>query len=100
MFRREPGLKTRLRRLLGTNYKLFFDRLQTEMAIVNDGGVLIIHGCMAHECTIEESILALDLGADKMHVAIKSEDFRGRFKTWSEGGAGIPAALRRAMQNE
>lgn len=100
LFRREPGLKTRLRRLLGANYKLFFDRLQTEMAIVNDGGVLIIHGCMAHECTIEESILALDLGADKIHVAIKSEDFRGRFKTWSEGGAGIPAALRRAMQNE
>ena len=61
---------------------------------------LIIHGCMAHECTIEESILALDLGADKIHIAIKSDDFRGGFKTWSEGGAGIPAALRRAMQNE
>jgi hypothetical protein len=70
------------------------------MAIVNDGGFLIIHGCMAHECTIEESILALDLGADKIHVAIKSADFRGEFKTWSEGGARIPAALRRAMQNE
>ena len=39
LFRREPGLKTRIRRLLGANYKLFFDRLQTEMAIVNDGGV-------------------------------------------------------------
>jgi hypothetical protein len=100
LFRREPGLKTRIRRLLGTNYKLFFDRLQTEMPIENDGGVLIIHGCMAHQCTIEESILALDLGADKIHVAIKSDDFRGRFKTWSEGGASIPAALRRAMQNE
>ncbi len=100
MFRREPGLKTRLRGLLGANYKMFFDRLQTEMPIENDGGVLIVRGCMAHECTIEESILALDLGADRIHVAIKSNDFRGRFKTWSEGGASIPAALRRAMQNE
>lgn len=100
LFRHEPGLKTRIRRLLGANYKLFFDRLQTEMTIVNDGGVLIIHGCMAHECTIEESILALDLGADKIHVAIKSDDFQGEFKTWSEGGASIPAALRRAMQSE
>lgn len=100
LFRHEPGLKTRIRRLLGANYKLFFDRLQTEMVIVNDGGVLIIHGCMAHECTVEESILALDLGADKIHVAIKSDDFRGEFKTWSEGGASIPAVLRRAMQNE
>jgi hypothetical protein len=99
MFRREPGLKTRIRALLGTNYKLFFDRLQTEMLIENDGGVLIIHGCMAHECTIEESILALDLGADKIHIAIKSADFRGRFKTWSEGGGSVPDALRRAMQN-
>lgn len=100
MFRREPGLKTRIRVLLGTNYKLFFDRLQTEMLIENDGGVLIIHGCMAHECTIEESILALDLGADKIHIAIKSADFRGRFKTWSEGGGATPDALRRAMANE
>jgi hypothetical protein len=100
LFRHEPGVKTRIRRLLGTNYKLFFDRLQTEMPIENDGGVLIVHGCMAHQCTIEESILALDLGADKIHVAIKSDEFRGRFKTWSEGGASIPAALRRAMQNE
>jgi hypothetical protein len=99
MFRREPGLKTRIRALLGANYKLFFDRLQTEMPIENDGGVLIIHGCMAHECTIEESILALDLGADKIHIAIKSADFRGRFKTWSEGGGSVPGALRRAMQN-
>ena len=99
MFRREPGLKTRIRALLGTNYKLFFDRLQTEMLIENDGGVLIVHGCMAHECTIEESILALDLGADKIHIAIKSADFRGRFKTWSEGGGNVPDALRRAMQN-
>jgi hypothetical protein len=100
LFRREAGLKTRLRKLLGADYKMFFDRLQTEMPIENDAGVLIVRGCMAHQCTIEESILALDLGADKILVAIKSNDFRGRFKTWSEGGASIPAALRRAMQNE
>jgi len=100
LFRREPGLKTRIRRLLGVTYQNFFDRLQTEMPIENDGGVLIIHGCMAHECTIEDSILAIDLGADKLHVAIKSADYRGKFKTWSEGGAAIPAALRRAMQND
>jgi hypothetical protein len=100
LFRREPALKSRLRALLGANYQLFFDRLQTEMPVENDGGVLIIHGCMAHQCTIEDSILAIDLSADKLHVAIKSADFRGRFKTWSEGGATVPNALRRAMQND
>jgi|GEM_PF-666955 len=100
LFRREASLKPRVRKLIGARYQMFFDRLQTEMPIENDGGVLIIHGCMAHECTIEESILALDLGANTIHIAIKSVDFHDRYKTWSEGGAGIPAALRRAMQNE
>jgi hypothetical protein len=93
LFRREPGLKTRLRSLLGSNYNSFFARLQTEMPIENDGGVLIVRGCMAHQCTIEEGILAIDLGNDTLHVAIK---FNSRFRTWSERGS-IPAALRRAM---
>jgi hypothetical protein len=100
LFRGEPGLKTRIRSLLGANYQMFFERLQTELPITNDGGVLIIHGCMAHECTVEESMLAIDLDQDKLHVAIKSAKFGGRFKTWSEGGGNIPAALRRAMEND
>ena len=93
LFRREPGLKTRLRTLLGTNYSPFFARMQTEMPIENDGGVLIVRGCMAHQCTIEEAILAIDLGNDALHCAIK---FNSRFRTWSERGA-VPPALRRAM---
>jgi hypothetical protein len=94
LFRQEPGLKTHLRTLLGANYRSFFDRLQTEMPIENDGGVLIVRGCMAHQCTIEEAILAIDLGNDTLHCAIK---FNSRFRTFSERGS-IPAALRRAMQ--
>ena len=98
LFKGVPLLKTRLRTLLGSNYKMFFDRLQTEMPVENVGGALIARGCMAHECTIKESILAIDLNNDKLHVAIKSAEFRGRFKTWSENGSSVPAALRRAMQ--
>jgi hypothetical protein len=64
------------------------------MPIENDGGVLIVRGCMAHQCTIEEAILAIDPGNDTLHCAIK---FNSRFRTWSERGS-IPAALRRAMQ--
>jgi hypothetical protein len=100
LFKGVPGLRPRLRTLLGPKYKLFFERLQTELPIENDGGVLIARGCMAHECTVEESILAIDLNANKLYVAIKSAEFRGGFKTWSEGGGSIPAALRRAMQAE
>ena len=94
LFRKELGLKTRLRNLLGTNFNSFFARLQTEMPIENDGGVLIARGCMAHQCTIEDAILAIDLGNDTLHCAIK---FNSRFRTWSERGS-IPASLRRAMQ--
>ena len=94
LFRGAPGLRTRLRTLLGSNYNSFFARLQTEMPIENDGGVLIVRGCMAHQCTIEEAILAIDLGNDNLHCAIKSNS---RFRTWSERGS-VPAALRRAMQ--
>ena len=93
LFRREPALKTRLRTLLGANYNSFFARMQTEMPIENDGGVLIVRGCMAHQCTIEEAVLAIDLASDTLHCAIK---FNSRFRTWSERGS-IPAALRRAM---
>ena len=94
LFRKEPGQKTRLRTLLGANYNSFFARLQTEMPIENDGGVLIVRGCMAHQCTIEEAILAIDLGNDALHCAIKSNS---RFRTWSERGS-VPAALSRAMR--
>ncbi len=93
LFRREPGLKTRLRTLLGSHYKSFFDRMQVETPIENDGGVLVMRGCMAHQCTIEEAILAIDLGNDTLHCAIK---FDSRFRAWSERGS-IPAALQRAM---
>lgn len=98
LFRKEPSLKTRLRKLLGTNYQVFFNRLQTEMPIENDGGVLIVQGCMAHQCTIEVSAMAIDLANDKLHVAIKSAEFRGMYKLWSEDEAPVPAALRRAIQ--
>jgi len=98
LFRGVPSLKARLRKLLGTRYQFFFDRLQTEMPIENDGGVLIVQGCMAHQCTIEVAILAIDLANDKLHVAIKSADLRNMYKLWSEPGTSVPTALRHAMQ--
>ena len=98
LFRGVPSLKARLRKLLGTRYQFFFNRLQTEMPIENDGGVLIVQGCMAHQCTIEVAILAIDLANDKLHVAIKSTESRNMYKLWSEAGASVPATLRRAME--
>ena len=98
LLRGEPDLRTRLHKLLGPNYQLFVDRLQTEVPIESDGNTLIARGCMAHQCTIEEAILAINLGAGTMHVAIKSNRFGGRYNTYSENRASIPAALNRAMR--
>jgi len=94
----EPGLKGRLRELLGTNYTSFTSRLQTEMPIERDGDVIVARGCMAHQCTIEEAILAVDLGNGKPYVAIKSTRYGGGFKIFAEDKDRVPDALRRAMQ--
>lgn len=95
IFRKEPGLKTRLRTLLGANYRSFFDRLQVEMPIENDGGVLIARGCMAHQCTIEEAILVIDLADGKRYVALK---FNSKFRTFPADRSRIPDTLKRAME--
>jgi hypothetical protein len=96
MFRREAGLKTKLRQLLGNaNYREFFDRMQTEMPIEKDGNAIVARGCMAHQCTIEEAILVVNLADGTPFVAIK---FNSRFRTFT-GGMAPPQALRNAMQN-
>lgn len=100
MFRGEPGLKTRLRELLGANYTTLTSRLQTEMPIERDGNVIIARGCMAHQCTIEEGILAIDLSDGKPFVAIKSTRYGGGFKIFAEDKSRVPDALRRAMQKD
>ncbi len=98
LFKGEPGLKTRLRQLLGANYQSFLDRLQVEMPIERDGNSIVARGCMAHQCTIEEAILAIDLADGKPYVAIKSTRYGGGFKIFAEDKTRVPEALRRAMQ--
>jgi hypothetical protein len=97
LFRSVPSLRTRLRALLAANYRPFFDRLQTEMPIEKDGDALIVRGCMAHSCGIEEAILAINLDDGSLHCAIR---FNSRFRTYSENRARLPAALNRAMRQE
>ncbi len=95
MFKREPGVKTRLRTLLGASYKSFTDRMQVETPIEKDGDILIMRGCMAHSCTIEEALLAIDSNDGKLYVALR---FDGKFsKTFPADRSKLPAALKRAM---
>lgn len=97
LFRGVPAVKTRLRTLLGASYKDFFDRMQVETPIKKDGDVLIVRGCMAHSCTFEEAILAIDLNDNnKPYVALR---FNSKFsKTFPANRSQLPDALKRAMQ--
>jgi hypothetical protein len=95
LLRGVPSLRTRLRALLAANYRPFFDRLQTEMPIEKDGDALIVRGCMAHSCGIDEAILAINLDDGSLHCAIRSNS---TFRTFSEKRARMPEALNRAMR--
>jgi hypothetical protein len=97
LFRGVPSLKPRLRTLLGRNYALFMERLQTEMPIENDAGAIVARGCMAHSCGVEEAVLVINLTDGKLHCAILSAKFGGKFKVFSEDSAHIPGALTRAI---
>src|SRR5437763_486008 len=77
LFRDVPSVKTRLRQLLGTNYKAFTDRMQVETPIEKDGDTIVMRGCMAHSCTIEEAILVIDLNDGRPYVALR---FNSKFR--------------------
>ncbi|MGH9931200.1 MAG: hypothetical protein ACREA9_18480 [Pyrinomonadaceae bacterium] len=95
-----PSLKSRLRALLGRNYAVFMERLQTEIPIENDEGALVARGCMAHSCGLEEAVMVINLADRKLHCAILSQKFGGKFRVFSEDRAHIPAVLNRATQGQ
>src|SRR5262249_31603754 len=94
LFKKEPALKARLRNLLGTSYKAFFDRMQVETPIEKDGDAIVMRGCMAHQCTVEEAILVIQ--NETAYAALK---MKGKIsKTFPADRSKLPAALKRAME--
>ena len=98
LLKAEPAIRRRLKTLLGANYAFFMERMQTEMPIERDEGALVARGCMAHSCGIEESVMVIRLDDRKIHCAILSARYGGKFRVFSEDKAHIPAALNRAMK--
>ena len=95
LFREVPAMKGRLRDLLGVNYKAFNDRMQVEAPFEKSGDVLITRGCMAHECSVEEALLAIDLNDGKPYVALR---FNSKFtKTFPADRSTLPDELKREM---
>src|SRR2546423_1918528 len=92
LFRGVPAVKSRLRDLLGSSYQAFFDRMQVETPIEKDDDALVMRGCMAHLCTIEEAILVLELYDGRPAAAIRID---GRFsKTFPANRLILPEALK------
>lgn len=94
MFKREPALKAKVRTLLGNSYKAFSDRMQVETPIEKDGDALVMRGCMAHECTVEEAVLVIQDGAPYAAPKMNSK----YTKTFPGDRSKLPAALKRAME--
>ena len=95
LFREVPAMKGRLRDLLGVNYKAFTDRMQVEAPFEKNGDLLITRGCMAHSCSIEEALLAIDLNDGKPYVALR---FNSRFtRTFPTDRSSLPDELKREM---
>lgn len=95
LFRAVPSVRTRLRQLLGTNYQAFNDRMQVQTPIEKDEETVVMRGCMAHLCTIDEAILVIDVNDGTTYVALK---FDGKFRPiFAADKSRIPASLRRAM---
>lgn len=95
LFRDVPAIRTRLRELLGASYQAFNERMQVETPIEKDGDTIVMRGCMAHSCTIEEAILAIDLNDGKLYVALRTD---GTFsKTFPANRSLLPDALEKAM---
>jgi hypothetical protein len=93
MFKKEPALKTKLRTLLGPSYKAFFDRMQVETPIERDGDAIVMRGCMAHQCTVEEAILVIQ--DEKPYAALKMKSKIS--KTFPADRSKLPEALKRAI---
>ncbi len=95
LFREVPAMKGRLRDLLGVNYKSFTDRMQVEVPFEKQGDFLITRGCMAHSCTVEEALLAIDTNDGKPYVALR---FNSKFtKTFPADRSLLPDELKREM---
>jgi hypothetical protein len=98
MFKKEDGLKQRLSNLLGSSYQLFMKRWDVTAPIEKSGDILFAEGCMAHECTSEESLLAIDTSKGIISCAILSDSFGGKFRTFSEQNSGLPSVMKKKMQ--
>jgi hypothetical protein len=94
MFKQEHAMIQRLKVLLGKDY----DRLELNMDVQGpiqlEEGALVMEGNAPHAGGIEDAYLAITLADGKLHCALRSGDFGGKLKKFSEGPKNMPAFIR------
>jgi hypothetical protein len=95
-----PDLKTRMKAILGEKYKTFDDRWVVQSPISKVGETLLLQGCMAHNCGMEEAAMAISLTDGKLSFAIMSQNLDHQFsiQVFSEDKSPVPDSLKGAIE--
>jgi hypothetical protein len=91
MWKAEPALKQRLRRLLGRSYAAYNKRNETIMPIEKVNGALYAQGCQSHMCGVEAAELYITIPDGKLHCLLVFDGKRAQ--VFSEDPAHLPAGL-------
>ena len=94
MFENEPAIMKRLKVLLGKDYDLLELNMNVQGPIQLKEGVLVMEGNAPHAGGVEDAYLAITLADGKLHCAIRSADFGGKLKKFSEDPKNMPAFIR------
>lgn len=93
LLRDEPSVKRRLNALLGKNHRLFMNNLTVAATLENRHGFLMMHGIAPHRGGEEEAIFLMSISSQRIHCAVLSRRFGGKYKVFSEDTSGVPSSL-------
>lgn len=89
---KNPGIKARMKKLLGNKYRSFIESFETLNPVERKGQFLFSSGCLIHACTHLESAIAINLTGNTIHAAIFRQDEKTRY--FNEGGKATPEVIR------
>ena len=98
LFKGAPGIVRRLKALLGKNYDLIELNMMVQSPIKLEDGILLMEGNAPHAGGVEDAYLAITLVDGNLHCAIRSDDFGGRVRVFSEDSKNLPAAIRQLIE--
>jgi hypothetical protein len=95
LWKAEPELAARLRKLLGKKYRQYVKRNETTGSIEKHGDSIVIDGCASHMCGVETATVFISVPDGKLHVLLLFEGHRT--ETFSEDPQHLPSGLLSAQ---